>query len=105
MRRGPRWDEHVSDAIEAYERLVAEPEEDAMGEKIRCKFKCVSVTKREGWGSNPIIHDAAFQVVHGGSPENNSFFAATPSGEIKVGTVAADRFEVGKEYFVDFSPA
>ena len=72
----------------------------------RAKFECVSVTKREGWGDAKLLYEATFAVVTGkGSPENEKFFASTPSGEIKVGVVRDDHFEVGKSYYVDFTEA
>lgn len=40
--------------------------------------------------------------------ENTKFWNASPSGEIKLGTVnpeAWKQFELGKEYYVDFTPA
>jgi hypothetical protein len=43
-----------------------------------------------------------------GSPENEQFYSFTPWGSIKLGTVnasAAEQFEVGKEYYVDFTKA
>lgn len=72
---------------------------------VRCKFECVSVTKRKGWGGHPLVHDAEFQAVTSGSDENKAFFAATPSGSLKVATVVPDVFEVGKTYYVDLVQA
>lgn len=69
----------------------------------RTKFTCVGITKRTGWGEHEFLYDAEFQVVTSDSEENKKFFAATPSGNIKVGTVKADHFEVGKTYYVDFT--
>lgn len=52
-----------------------------------------------------------FAPVYGnGDPnhENTRFWNASPSGEIKLGTVnpaAWEQFEMGKEYYVDFTPA
>lgn len=46
--------------------------------------------------------------VINGSEENKSFFQYTPSGKIELGIVnaeAAKQFEVGKEYYIDFTPA
>lgn len=46
--------------------------------------------------------------VSGGSEENKKFFAWTPTGEIQLGTInpeAAKQFELGKAYYVDFTPA
>ena len=48
------------------------------------------------------------EPVVGGTPENEQFYKYTPSGEIKLSLVAdatADQFVVGKDYYVDFSPA
>lgn len=70
----------------------------------RCKFECVSITKRKGWSGHAILHDAQFQAVMDGSEENKAFFAATPSGTLNVATVVPDIFEVGKFYYVDLTP-
>lgn len=46
--------------------------------------------------------------VTNGSEENQEFFRWTPSGKIELGTVnkaVADQFQIGKEYYVDFTPA
>lgn len=43
-----------------------------------------------------------------GSPENEKFYAYTPHGQVLLSTVnpaAYGQFEVGKEYYGDFSPA
>lgn len=73
----------------------------------RVKFKCISVTKREGWGGAPFIFEAEMQVCGGGygGGDSEEFFAATPSGSIKLGTVKDDHFVVGQSYYVDFTPA
>ena len=71
----------------------------------RCKFECVSVTKRKGWGQHATLHDAEFTAVMSGSEENESFFAATPVGKLNVATVVPDVFEVGKSYYLDISAA
>jgi hypothetical protein len=49
-------------------------------------------------------------VYGNGDPnhENTKFWEASPSGEIKLGTVneaAWSQFELGKEYYIDFTPA
>jgi hypothetical protein len=66
-----------------------------------------------GMGYNPesgkyescIVHDYKFNAVSSGSEENKSFFASTPSGSLSLSSVRDDLFEVGKEYYLDFSPA
>jgi len=69
---------------------------------VRCKFKCTSKTEKEAGFAitlEPVTH---------GSPENESFFKWTPWGKMEVGTInaeAAAQFDVGKEYYIDISPA
>lgn len=46
--------------------------------------------------------------VTGISEENKSFFKWTPGGQIQLSTInpqAAEQFVVGKEFYVDFTPA
>jgi len=69
---------------------------------VRAKFKCDS---KEKSGDGFQLH---FSAVTTGSVENDSFFKWTPSGQLSMGTInetAAAEFEVGKEYYLDFSPA
>jgi hypothetical protein len=75
---------------------------------IRAKFKCTSVTKIVGWidrDKHPFLYSYKMLVVSSGSEENKKFFASTPSGELAVSAVGDDLFQVGKEYYVDFTPA
>jgi hypothetical protein len=77
---------------------------------MRCKVKCVSVTKRldQSWDSltqksyERFVYDAKFYPVSGGSEENKRFFASTPSGNIELSTIREDEFVPGKEYYIDF---
>ena len=50
-----------------------------------------------------------FTPVSGdGNPENKKFWDATPSGSLQLGVVnpsAWKEFELGKEYYLDFTPA
>lgn len=72
----------------------------------RCKFKCTEVKKTTAWGGDPgFLYTAVFNVVTGDSDENKTFFKYTPSGRLEIGTYTEDRFDVGKEYFVDLTPA
>ena len=46
--------------------------------------------------------------VYGGSEENEKYFAATPGGKLTLCVLnqhAADQLEVGKEYYLDLTPA
>ena len=66
--------------------------------QVRAKFKCDY--KKDSYVS--------FSPVYSGSEENESFFKATPGGEIRLHVVnqpAFDAFQEGKEYYIDFTPA
>lgn len=67
---------------------------------VRAKFKCVVPPQQEGL--------VVLEVVTYGSEENKEFFRYTPFGRIELGTVnpeAFNQFEIGREYYVDFTPA
>jgi len=76
---------------------------------VRAKFKVVGTTQREHWDKQKgHIHEIELSPVSSGSPENESFYAATPCGSIKLQTVnhaAGTQFELGGEYYVDFTKA
>jgi hypothetical protein len=49
-----------------------------------------------------------FWPVTSGSPENDAFYKYTPAGKLELSTInaeAAAGFEVGKAYYLDFTPA
>lgn len=73
--------------------------------ETRAKFNCNEVAKKTGWGANAVHYSAKFSVVTDGNEENKNFFASTPGGSISIETIREDHFEVGKEYYVDFTPA
>lgn len=70
----------------------------------RCKFICIEkleslVTKEATIRLEPVCD---------GNEENKTFFAATPSGQINLHVVnpaAAEVFEEGKAYYIDFTQA
>lgn len=72
---------------------------------VRCKFECITKTERKGWGDTAKVYEYEFMAVTSGSDENKAFFAATPSGSLKVGCVRDDQFEIGKQYYLDISLA
>jgi hypothetical protein len=70
---------------------------------VRAKFVCDEVTKTR-YGSARV----SLYPVSNGSEENEQFWKYTPSGKIELSIEnpsAAERFEPGKEYYVDFTPA
>lgn len=91
---------------------------------VRAKFKVDAIertrgtkqTGRKDERGNPVYEPAEMQTIKM-SPvypngdenhENTKFWQATPSGELRLGTVnaaAAAEFELGAEYYIDFSKA
>ncbi|MCL6605648.1 MAG: hypothetical protein K6T94_22520 [Paenibacillus sp.] len=75
---------------------------------IRAKFLCVEKGEvAYSLNATPSVK-IVMQPVYGTSEENKAFFQATPSGKLELCTVnpkAAAEFEVGKSYYIDFSPA
>lgn len=68
---------------------------------VRAKFKCHSI----------LVHEAGrtvkFGAVVNDSDENKSWSKWTPSGDLTMSITnpdAYEQFEVGKCYFLDFSP-
>lgn len=69
-----------------------------MADQVRAKFRVVSV---EG-------QTTKLQVVYGGSPEDNTYAAATPWGELTlvVNNPAVEGFfVVNAAYYLDITPA
>jgi hypothetical protein len=76
---------------------------------VRAKFKCTQVepSKQSEAEGCATIRLSAVYGNDDPNHENTSFFRWTPSGDICLGIVnvqAAKQFEVGKEYYVDFTP-
>jgi hypothetical protein len=86
---------------------------------VRAKFRCDSITLMMGYRYDkdaktnvPVpSRSISMSPVYGnGNPEheNTKFWEASPSGKLDLNVVnaaAADMFEVGKEYYLDISPA
>jgi hypothetical protein len=88
---------------------------------VRAKFKvqridrsAYSRSEKDGDGVDRIVdyemRTIVLSPVYSNEPnsENRAFWQATPTGEIKLGTInveAAKHFEVGREYYIDFTPA
>ncbi len=85
-----------------------------MAKIVRAKFTVHSITRtlgtvwKDGKSESQEVQTIELYPVTGGSDENKQFFANTPSGAIKLGTVnveAANQFELNKSYYVDFTAA
>lgn len=74
---------------------------------VRAKFR-VDKIERSLWSKDEEVQTITLTPVYGGTPENEAFFKATPSGAISLGCAkaeAAKLFKLGAEYYVDFMPA
>lgn len=69
-----------------------------MNKKVICKFVCGS-TGEDPQGELK-LYTARLYPVCGGSPENDAFFASTPTGELVLANVGEQHFEPGKHYYV-----
>ncbi len=74
-----------------------------MANLVRAKFRCNSIELNE-WDKK-----VKMTAVMGQNGENKDFNTATPSGDLTIaihGKVpASEFFEVGKSYYLDFTPA
>lgn len=69
---------------------------------VRAKFVVESITEFSAGKKVKLL------AVTCGSKENESFFKWTPAGVIEMQTLndeASKQFTVGKQYYVDFTPA
>lgn len=75
---------------------------------VRAKFFVQSITTSKAWNGPGLMGTVRLQPVTSGSEENKAFYEATPAGQIELGTVnheALKQFNVGDEFYVDFTPA
>jgi hypothetical protein len=80
--------------------------DDDVNRMVRAKFTCVSVIKTlSGNKDLSFTWTYHFIAVYGNSEENKKFWQYTPSGSVDLSSINQDLFEVGKEYYLDFSPA
>ena len=76
---------------------------------VRAKFRCTEKKQTPHWdpkNNQPSVDSVSFSPAYGES--NKEWSAATPSGAIQLTITnpeAINRFELGKHYFVDFTPA
>lgn len=87
--------------------------------KVRCKMVLNTITMRLGQKplydaagkhagyESRMLYDAAFSAVYSTNKddENKKFWDATPSGKFEVATIVEMPWEIGKEYYIDVSPA
>ncbi len=74
---------------------------------VRAKFY---VVENKGLESDPEQHNITLQAVTDSDPksENHTFWKYTPAGQVTLYTInpgAWEQFEIGKQFYVDFTPA
>ena len=86
---------------------------------VRCKFRCDQITHLliHGWDQDANQSTVKpgrtikMSPVYGNNDpkhENTKFWEATPGGSLELNVInasAAEIFEVGKEYYLDLTPA
>lgn len=90
---------------------------------VRAKFKCYEIAEFQSsrpesvddgnGGKRTVWKDCKslkfkFQIVSGGSPENDHFYAVSGGSNLELVTVndaVFDKFKVGGEYYADLTPA
>jgi len=77
---------------------------------MRCKMQLnrkLTVEQAFAKDGKPTV-ELEFTPVIGGGDENESFFASTPSGELRLQVVNLDAvkdLKAGKSYYIDFTEA
>jgi hypothetical protein len=77
---------------------------------VRAKFYVNSVTQSKWGPDQDTMYTVKLSPVMGssGPDENKTFWKYTPCGSVELGTINAGAgagFEIGKSYYLDFSPA
>lgn len=70
---------------------------------VRGKFKVTKITHHHGYGQNA---EVTLSAVYTGSPEDNTYAAATPSGTIQMtitNPAAIEKLPLGESFYVDFT--
>lgn len=76
---------------------------DKKAGSVRAKMKCESLEQIDSGGGT-----VRLTPVISGSVENERFYRWTPGGSLVLSTInqsAFEQFELGKEFYVDISPA
>lgn len=75
---------------------------------VRAKFVVKEISRAKYSAASKETQVIKLSPVIDGSEENKKFYAFTPIGSIELATLnpeAGNQFELGKEYYVDFTPA
>ena len=77
--------------------------------RVRAKFWVTDIKHLETGSPNEVCASIQLQPVYNnGDPGNASWSKYTPSGKLEMSVTnpsAIDAFEMGKPYYIDFTPA
>jgi hypothetical protein len=71
---------------------------------VRAKFYCASKIEQVRLKGAPVC-SYVFYLVASGSAENKAVFDANSAGKLELASADDNLFEIGKEYYLDFSPS
>jgi hypothetical protein len=75
---------------------------------VRAKMKVMAITPFHSSDPDGVCAEVRLMPVYSDSEENKTWSKWTPNGECRMtitNAPAIDAFEVGKEYYLDFTPA
>lgn len=76
--------------------------------EVRAKFFCTEKKHIHTTSPNDVLCQITFQAVYGDGKGNEQWSKYTPSGKLEMSVTnpaAIDKFELGKSYYLDFTPA
>ena len=71
---------------------------------VRAKFYCASKIEMVSPKAAPVC-SYVFYLVAPGNQENKALFEADPKGKLELASADDHLFEIGKEYYLDFTPS
>lgn len=75
---------------------------------VRAKMKVVAITPFHTSGPDEVNSEIRLMALYGDDPANKTWSKYTPSGEVRMVVTnpsAIEAFELGKSYYLDFTPA
>lgn len=75
---------------------------------VRAKFRVKGINHIDTASPDHVCAEITLHAVYGDGKSNESWSKATPQGQIKLmitNPLAIDAFDLGKSYYVDFTPA
>lgn len=79
-----------------------------MSNNVRAKFRVRSINHLETSSPDAVLAEVSLYAVYGDGKGNESWSRFTPSGDLKMmitNPAAIEVFELGKDYFLDITPA